>query len=153
MKVSILNSWHECNILSVSKESKPVIYTSSVKTGAHHQPSSSNSVSRRICSTASMLTLACWRVYGTASSGSLSWKKKEQNKTKTQSKAVPHTLVVSLYHLAFHLRRQRCPWFGKYKSRGKSAREHFTHRSFCYEPAALPSPDKVRDLSWTGYKK
>lgn len=38
-------------------------------------------------------------------------------------------LVVLLHGLAFHLRRQRCSWFGKYKSRGKSTGEHFTRPS------------------------
>lgn len=104
-------------------------------------------------SMASTLTLTCLPVYVTASSRYLSWKKKNKTKEQQKSKAVPPISVASLHHLAFHLRRQRCPWFGKYKSRGSSAGEHFTHRSFCYEPAALPSPNKVRDLSWTGYEK
>lgn len=108
---------------------------------------------RQTCTMASTLTLTCLPVYVTTSSGSLSWKKKNKTKQQQKSKAVPPTSVASLHRLAFHLRRQRCPWFGKYKSRGKSAGEHFTHRSFCYEPAALPSPDKVRDLSRTEYKK
>ncbi|EDL21535.1 mCG54713 [Mus musculus] len=39
--------------------------------------------------------------------------------------------------------RQRCSWFGKYKSRGKSTGGHFTRHSSYYEPAAPPSLDKL----------
>ncbi|EDM16936.1 rCG48980, isoform CRA_b [Rattus norvegicus] len=48
---------------------------------------------------------------------------------KIKSQSCFNFLVVLLHGLAFHLRRQRCSWFGKYKSRGKSTGEHFTRPS------------------------